>query len=574
MRYTEHLLTLADHFERGSQVETSIALLAGMLNCSERHVKTIMNALHDEQVVSWATKRGRGKKPKLTLLLSKDDILISEARRLAETDRYKDAFALVETSSRSAKENFYEWFTNTLGLSPGREQDEELDTLRYPFYDTQLIMDPMLIKSRHDAHMVQQIFDRLVEYHAETGKLLPRIAHHWETVDGKKWTFYLHKGIHFHHGRKLTSKDVQLTLCRLQKEIGVFQEIKSMAICSETVIQFELSRVDYLFPRSLASMKASIIPIEKGEDDSFRSFPVGSGPYQVLCNNENMIQLGVNASYFSTRPWLDRIEIIKAPAEYEKRQHHPFLLNQPNPSWRQVKQIEEGAMFISCNCVKDGPLRRIEIRKQILERLIPEDMRNEGHDNEFRATSFVSKRSLEKQNAERVRVPEEHFENLTLKIAVQQIRPGANHEKAAKQLQAQLRDMGISSQLELVDSTTLCNEDSLSTYDMFVGGIALGNDEMVSLLHVMQSPSFPIYPCVSDHLRKRMDDVIGMIRCSQDNQTQWDFYFEIEDLLSSEYAILFLNHRQHTVYEPEDSEYVNIKLNCNGRVDYRNVWKK
>ena len=47
-------------------------------------------------------------------------------------------------------------------------------------------MDPLYTISRHDAHMVQQIFDRLVEYDFKSEQLLPRIAHHWESPDGKR----------------------------------------------------------------------------------------------------------------------------------------------------------------------------------------------------------------------------------------------------------------------------------------------------------------------------------------------------------------------------------------------------
>ena len=60
----------------------------------------------------------------------------------------------------------------------------------------------------------------------------------------------------------------------------------------------------------------------------------------------------------------------------------------------------------------------------------------------------------------------------------------------------------------------------------------------------------------------------------QDESDRWDIYFEIEEFLKSNYAILFCNHRFHTVYEPKDNPYVNIELDSNGRVDYRKVWKR
>ena len=228
-------------------------------------------------------------------------------------------------------------------------------------------MDPMQIISRHDAHMVQQLFDRLVEYDATTNELKPSIAHHWESKDGKQWTFYLHKGITFHHGRELTSSDVQSTFSRLMDETGLFGNIERMDVYSRTVIQFTLKEVDFLFPRSLAGLKASIVPIEKVVDnpERFKVFPVGSGPYRLTQNDVNIVRLEVNHSYFLARPWLDEIHIIKTPSHYGKEANHPFLLNAPDATWKQVKRMEEGASYITFNCLKEGLFRQKDFREEI-----------------------------------------------------------------------------------------------------------------------------------------------------------------------------------------------------------------
>ena len=46
-----------------------------------------------------------------------------------------------------------------------------------------------------------------------------------------------------------------------------------------------------------------------------------------------------------------------------------------------------------------------------------------------------------------------------LQIAAQQIRPGANHERAAKHLQIQLQEMGIESTVDVVDLHQMSNEE-------------------------------------------------------------------------------------------------------------------
>lgn len=574
MKYLDHLLELTNHFTVGIEEETTVVTLARILNCSERHVKNIVKLLHSEGAIKWVTQRGRGKKPRLTILFSKDELLLDQSKEMVRIGRYHDAFLLVDAMEKQMQVTFQKWFAENLGLTQETDSEVELDILRYPFYETSLVMDPIRIVSRHDAHMVRQLFNRLVEYDAAANELKPSIAHHWESRDGKQWTFYLHKGVTFHHGRELTSIDVQSTIHRLMDETGFLGNVEKVDVFNQTIIQFTLKEVDFLFPRSLAATKASIVPIEKVSEHPkhFARFPVGSGPYQLTQNDENMIRLEVNPSYFSVRPWLDEIHIIKTPSHYGVEENHPFLLKAPDTTWRQVKRMENGATYITFNCLKKGPFQRESFRKEIYERLQTERILNEGLDNEIVATSFLPTRS------EAVHVNHKNrklrYEGPSLRIAAQQIRPGADHERAAKHLQIQLQEMGIDSTVEIVNFHQIGGEKSLATYDLFVGGIALGEDRLLSLLSALQSTELTIYLSLSEKMKGFLDKKIREIRIAEEESARWDIYFEIEEFLKSKYALLFCNHRFHTVYEPKDSPYVNIELNSSGRVDYRKVWKK
>ena len=574
MKYVDHLLELTKHFTEGIEEETSVASLAGILNCSERHVKTVVNVLHSEGAIKWVTQKGRGKKPKITIQFTSDEILLNQTKGMVRAGRYQDAFLLVDSMAEHGKKKFQQWFAHDLGLAQQTENDRELDILRYPFYETRLVMDPMKIISRHDGHMVQQLFDRLVEYDSETNELKPGIAHHWETKDGKQWTFYLHKGITFHHGRECTSSDVKSTFDRLMDETGLFANIEKVDTYSPTIAHFVLKEGDFLFPRMLAGVKASIVPIEivSENPEKFKMFPVGSGPFRLTQNDENIIRLEVNHSYFSTRPWLDEIHIIKTPSDYEEKATHPFVLKAPDATWKQVKRMEDGASYIMFNCLKEGPFQQEALRREIYTRLRPQEIRNEGLDNEVAAVSFLSSRS---ENAKLNKVSGKvRYEGPPLQIAAQQIRPGANHEKAAKHLQTELLKMGIESTVDVVDVHQIVSDESMATYDLFVGGIALGEDRLLSLLTALQSNELVIYSCLNEQMKGFVDKKIREIRSAQAESARWEMYFEIEAFLKSNYAIFFCNHRFHTVYEPKENPYVNIELDSNGRVDYRKVWRK
>ncbi|MFU2104480.1 ABC transporter substrate-binding protein [Paenibacillus larvae] len=63
---------------------------------------------------------------------------------------------------------------------------------------------------------MQHLFNTLVRYNEKSRKLEPELAHHWESDGQQKiWTFYLRKGIYFHHGREMTAGDIKYTFDRL-----------------------------------------------------------------------------------------------------------------------------------------------------------------------------------------------------------------------------------------------------------------------------------------------------------------------------------------------------------------------
>ncbi|MUK88876.1 hypothetical protein GMD78_10775 [Ornithinibacillus sp. L9] len=576
MKYMEYVRILTTYFTKNVQVETTIAQLARLFNCSERHTKSIVNYLDQHNWIKWEVQRGRGKKPKLTLFVQSDDILYQEAINKVGSEKYQEAFRLLQQMDSMYQDRFQTWFKKVLGISQTKTEDEEpLDVLRYPFYETMLSMDPLTIMSRHDSHMVQQIFDRLVAYDPKSDKLIPQIAHHWETVDGIRWYFYLRKQVMFHHGRELTSNDVKATIDRLPKYDVIKKNLVTIEIRNQTVIIFKLKETDYLFPRYLATMKASIIPIEMVEQNeiNFRKKPIGSGPYQLTRHDQEKVQLDVFLDYYGYRPWLDRIEIIKTPEKLVGNQSHPFLLSAPDSSWKGIKVQEEGADYITFNCRKDGPLKNIYYRR-LLCNLIDEKefCLHSNHENESVAHSFLTERSKEKTS--KTKVHDNVNEDMFLQIAAQQIREGVNHKREALILQSQLERAGISSSVEIVNAQDLGNPQVLNKFDIVVAGIALTEDRLLSVLTAIQSSQLTIYPSLNEQMRNEVDQQVSALKKLHDTTRQWQMYVAIEDYLKSNHAIFFLNHRTHTVYEPNNSQYMNIKLDSNGRVDYRKVWKK
>ena len=571
MRYVEYAKKLTLHFEKNKAFITSIHDISQLFDCSERHTKTILNYFHQHQIIHWATQKGRGKKPIITLAINHDDLQLKLAIQAAENEEYQKAYQLVKGLNLNVRRKFQKWLQVHTGfLNQLQDKGEALDILRYPYYETNLMLDPIKIQSRHDAHIVQQIYDGLVEFDIIENKLVPKIAHHWQTKDGLKWTFYIRKNVLFHHGKKLKTSDIQNTIERININDQLRQMIQKIEIIDSYTIVFLLNEVNFLFPRYLANSKLSIIP-EDIDNQDLKNNPVGTGPFHLAKNNENIIQLKVFEDYYGLRPWLDRIDIIKVPVTLTNDEEFPLNLKSPDNSWKKVSMQEEGADFILFNTQKEGPLQDKQFRQKIYHHIDPREF---CLPEEKVARSFLTSRSQQNTPVAKQQDKLYFSQPIELKIGVQEIRKGANHRREALILQQQLSRIGINSIIETIHFHQPGSADQLLACDLFVGGIALSDDRLLSVISAFQSNEIGIYPLLNKEMKETVDERIAMIKSNRDETFQWHTYFAIEDCLVEHCTILFLNHRMHTIYEARDSMYQEISLSSNGRVDYRKVWKK
>src|SRR5947207_3359222 len=76
-------------------------------------------------------------------------------------------------------------------------------------------MDPADFFSGDDGYHINQVYNRLMD-RDDNFTLKPELAESWSSnTDATEWTFKLRKGVKFHDGHELTSKDVVYTFKRL-----------------------------------------------------------------------------------------------------------------------------------------------------------------------------------------------------------------------------------------------------------------------------------------------------------------------------------------------------------------------
>jgi len=151
------------------------------------------------------------------------------------------------------------------------------------------------------------VFSGLVRI-TEDLKFLGELAERWEASDDlKTWTFYLRKGVKFHHGKELGAEDV-ITTFKLVADPATGSSarthmdlVESFEAVDKHTVRFKL-KIPYAgFAELMVERQLKIIPSDRL--DKLATEPSGTGPFK----------------FKSFTPG-DKLELVKNPDYFEKGQ--------------------------------------------------------------------------------------------------------------------------------------------------------------------------------------------------------------------------------------------------------------
>lgn len=557
-----YLLLLYEKYEPFIKYETTIEELANIWNCSTRYAKTIVKKCYESEWVDWKTYQGRGKKPELKIKLPKLQAIFIEFDKQWQGAHYDKAYKLLHEYQLLGNPEVNAWLTDRYGFN---KSGDELDIFRYPYPKVELNIDPIKGLSRHDGHIARQIFETLFEFCPKTQRARPNLVFAYHTVDHRVWRFTLRKDVTFHNGEKLTSRDVVASLERAMSIVfDLFAIVEIIALNSYS-IEITLKKPNALFPRLLCSIKMAIVSYEwiKGGETGI---PVGCGPFQLTTFKEEYMRLTVFPNYFKERPWIDVIEIIHTP-EIVKFGLSAIPFDDKIPHIKKVFR-EEGGDFILFNATSNSVLQDDFLRKTIYSLINPHEYCLKEYGETVAYSFFL--------DAKEVVVPitdlvlGSHFPKL--KIGVQQIRANVNHLREANILSERLTAYGIEHEIELAPYRAP-SDQIVSDYDIYIGGIALGQDRIISLHHIFQSVQFPITTFLNGKVKEQVEELLEQILNYSDDQKVVKLFIEVEKVMQQAATIKFLSHRVHNVYIRDNSPFAGIEMEANGKMDYRKIYR-
>ncbi|OEF25219.1 SgrR family transcriptional regulator [Vibrio rumoiensis] len=302
-RLEQQYLKLLNHFGE-TKVSVTLQELSDLLFCTKRHMRNLLIQMQESGWIDWQAEFGRGKRSALTLLSNKNQLLRKKSEILIDKGRFNEAIDLLGSDKHLV--------APLLRSKLGFRINPDNQILRVPYYRTMYNLYPGTPLRRSERHLIRQIFSGLTRVKEETGEVEGDLAHHWRKINPFIWRFYIRPAVQFHDGQPLTCNDIVTSLNRTRK-LALFSHIEQIKIVGPHCIEFELSAEDDNFPQLLATASALILPSNHDEVEHFSRLPVGTGPYQVVQNDERLLCLKAFDGYFGFRALLDQIDILMWP---------------------------------------------------------------------------------------------------------------------------------------------------------------------------------------------------------------------------------------------------------------------
>lgn len=250
--------------------------------------------------------------------------------------------------------------------------------------------DPHFSTMGVDNTIIQPIYEGLVSHpYGDFTSFKPGLAEDWEScAAGLEWTFYLKKGVQWHHGfGEFTAEDVQFTFQRLMDEkVGSpyqkWLDIDEVIEVDPYTVIIRLNSPDPMFLLKMINYRGGNILSKKAVTelgDKIATHPVGTGPFEFESYTEmERVVLVRNENYHGDIPLLDKIQILAIEDRYaldsavKAGSIHlaggvvdPEWINQWNNEPQEVDLLRPSSVFRIYFHLEKEPVNSILVRKAI-----------------------------------------------------------------------------------------------------------------------------------------------------------------------------------------------------------------
>lgn len=557
----------------GEKLEMTIQNISETLFCTERNSKLIIKKLEELNWILWFPGRGRGNRSKLSFQKHPLSLILERGKEITKQGDVKSGIAFIERYSSyfpSLLTQFQTWIDSIFGYQVERTSQGRRDVLRLQVQmNLDIALDPVYATMRSECHMVKHIYDTLVYVDGNTNSVEPRLAFYWEYDDQKHiWTFYLRKGVQFHNRKELTAHDVEHTFKRFMKaknnpHAWMLQHVESVHILDDSIVQVRLSTDNKLFLHALSAEQCSIV----SEDEDGRL--LGTGPFRLCENNEDVFVLEANDFYFRERPFLDRIELwnvesrvntydILAKARYKNIEKH----------YKELSRLESNVTYVTLNTAKEGPIQDTQFRKALYNIIHGKEIIEElqGARGEIAEELVLTKSGTIHTNEDiHTLIKDSSYRNETLRLYTF---TGQDHVEDSNWIQKECTKYGIKIDIEFLETEELLQISTIQKADIMHDSATISERIEESLLYMFLTKNSFIH----QHSNINFNEVLQPYFIENQLDKRVTLLRGIEDTLLRQIHIIPLYRNKQQVSSHEKIQ--NIIINSQGWIDFYEIWFK
>ncbi|KMN46172.1 SgrR family transcriptional regulator [Bacillus sp. LK2] len=557
----------------GEKLEMTIQNISETLFCTERNSKLIIKKLEELNWILWFPGRGRGNRSKLSFQKHPLSLILERGKEITKQGDVKSGIAFIERYSSyfpSLLTQFQTWIDSIFGYQVERTSQGRRDVLRLQVQmNLDIALDPVYATMRSECHMVKHIYDTLVYVDGNTNSVEPRLAFYWEYDDQKHiWTFYLRKGVQFHNRKELTAHDVEHTFKRFMKaknnpHAWMLQHVESLHILDDSIVQVRLSTDNKLFLHALSAEQCSIV----SEDEDGKL--LGTGPFRLCENNEDVFVLEANDFYFRERPFLDRIELwnvesrvntydILAKARYKNIEKH----------YKELSRLESNVTYVTLNTAKEGPIQDTQFRKALYNIIHGKEIIEElqGARGEIAEELVLTKSGTIHTNEDiHTLIKDSSYRNETLRLYTF---TGQDHVEDSNWIQKECTKYGIKIDIEFIETEELLQISTIQKADIMHDSATISERIEESLLYMFLTKNSFIH----QHSNINFNEVLQPYFIENQLDKRVTLLRDIEDTLLRQIHIIPLYRNKQQVSSHEKIQ--NIIINSQGWIDFYEIWFK
>jgi peptide/nickel transport system substrate-binding protein len=178
-------------------------------------------------------------------------------------------------------------------------------------------LDPRVGIDAFSERIDNLIFDDLLS-RGEDLNVAPGLAERWEIPDPLTYIFHLHRGVKFHDGRLLSSRDVKWTFDSLLQgkirstKAAVYKFVDHIDAPDDATVVFHMKEQDATLLWNLSDGAMGIVP--DGSGDEMTRHPIGSGPFRfVSAESDRDVVIERNDDYWGGPAKLARVRFAVVP---------------------------------------------------------------------------------------------------------------------------------------------------------------------------------------------------------------------------------------------------------------------